>query len=288
MNWLILTLLAVGSRATLSIALKLLSNRVKVSASTQAVLLTTGAGVLALFVSPFIGGLSLHGLGTLWFIVLLMVISQAFGNIIFFKALDKLDASTAQIAFSTILIWSTILAVTFLHSHFTSKQLLGIFILLIAILTVQYSRAKNRHLNEGLAYAIIAAGLYAVFQTTSADLAKTVSAGTYLLVAYLGSSLIVGGIYRKTLEKDFNLLKKRLPHAASATLFASAMSLLYFVFSYFAYKHAPDRGVVVVLLTSQVVLSVILAIIFLKERKNVGRKVAGGVLAVIAGILIKS
>lgn len=288
MNWLLLTILAISSRAVYSIAAKLLSNRVKVAASTQAVLLTTGAGILTLLVSPMIGGISPHGLGVLWFTATLMVLSQAFGNILFFKAVEKLDASTAQIAFSTILIWSTLLAVLFLHSHLTLKQLIGIAILLVAILTVQYTRNKERHLNEGLAYIVAAAALFAVFQTSSAELAKTVSAGAYLLLAYFGSSVIVAVTNLKTVKTDFKSLRARLPHAASATLFASGTSLLYFVFSYFAYKHAPDRGIVVILLTSQVVLSVILAIVFLRERKNIGRKLLGGILAVVAGILIKS
>ena len=43
-----------------------------------------------------------------------------------------------------------------------------------------------------------------------------------------------------------------------------------------------------VLLTAQVILSVIFGIIFLKERGNMGKKLLAGILAVIAGILIKA
>ncbi|PIQ35960.1 MAG: hypothetical protein COW60_01195 [Candidatus Yonathbacteria bacterium CG17_big_fil_post_rev_8_21_14_2_50_43_9] len=60
------------------------------------------------------------------------------------------------------------------------------------------------------------------------------------------------------------------------------------VFSFMAYKVAPDKGVVVVLLTSQVILSVIFGIIFLKEKDNISKKVLAGILAFIAGIFIKS
>lgn len=288
MNWLFLTILAIVSRGIFGIAVKLLSDKVKVSAQSRAVLLTTGAGFLSLIISPLIGGIHFGGLSAVWGIALLMVISQAFGNIIFFKGLEKLDASTAQIAFASILLWSTLLSVLFLHSHFTLKQFLGIVILFIAILAVQYSRTSDRKLNEGIFYVVLSTALFAIFQTTSAELAKTVSAGAYLLLAFLGSSVIVSSIYWKKVKSDFSFVRKHAYDSLGTSLFACGMSTLYFVFSYFAYKHAPDRGVVVVLLTSQVVVTVILAIIFLKERKNVGRKLIGGVLAVVAGVLIKS
>ena len=288
MNWLLLTILAIVSRAVFGIAVKLLSNKARVSAATQAVLLTTGAGLLAILVSPLVGGITIHGLSAVWFIALLMVASQAFGNILFFKGLEKLDASTAQIAFASILLWSTLLSILFLGSQFTFKQFVGILILFIAILTVQYTKNKDRTINSGILYVFMSTFLFAVFQTTSAELAKTISAGTYLVLAYLGSSLIVGAIYYGKLKKDTQFLRSNARKLVNPMLFACVTSIMYFVFSYFAYKSAPDRGIVVVLLTSQVILSVILAIIFLKERKNVNRKLVAGALAVIAGVLIKS
>ena len=288
MNWLLLTILAITSRAVFGVAVKVLSNHARVSAATQAILLTTGAGLLALLISPLIGGLTTTGLAAMWDIALIMVVSQAFGNMLFFKGLEKLDASTAQIAFASILVWSTLLAIIFLHSSFTLKQFVGIAILMLAILIVQYSKNGARKLNEGVVYIFMSTFLFAVFQTSSAELAKTVSAGTYTVLAFLGSTLIISAVYSGRLKKDMPFLKTNAKKLIPFILFACGTSLMYFVFSYFAYKHAPDRGVVVVLLTSQVILSVILAIIFLKERSQVGRKLVGGALAVVAGVLIKS
>jgi len=287
MNWLLLTIFAILSRATFGIATKVLSNNVKVSPITQSVLLTGAAAILTVLVSPFIGGLSFHGLASLWPIALLMTVSQAFGNIVFFKGLEKLEASSAQVVFASILIWSTILSVIFLGSHFSYLQLVGIFILLGAILLVQYRKGVTL-IDRNALYILAAAALFAVFQITSAEMAKTVSAGAYLLTAYLGATVIIGLGYWSKVKADIPALTKKASVTLKATLFASATSLLYFVFAYFAYQKAPDRGVVVVLLTAQVVVTVVLAIIFLKERDYIKRKLAAGVLAVIAGFLIKS
>lgn len=129
MNWLLLTLLAITSRATYSIATKILSKDVKVSPITQSLLLTSFAGVLSLLISPVVGGISFKGLGQFLFPTALMISSQAFGNILFFKGIKNLDASTAQIAFSSILIWGAILSVIFLKSIFSPIQLTGIIFL---------------------------------------------------------------------------------------------------------------------------------------------------------------
>jgi drug/metabolite transporter (DMT)-like permease len=287
MYWLILTILAVTSRATYSIATKILSKYVEVSAITQSVLLTALAGLLVFPLSPFIGGISFVGVSDVLFIVAIMIASQAFGNILFFKGVKLLDAGTAQVAFSSVLVWGVLLSIIFLGSQFSLVQFLGILLMLIAIILVQSYKGKKK-IDIGILYILSAAALFAVFQVTSAELSKTISTSAYLLLAYLGSSLLLGALYSTTLRKDWTHLKTQVKKTLDITLFASGTSLLYFLFAYFAYQQAPDQGIVVVLLTSQVVLSVILGIIFLKERENVPKKLIAGVLAFIAAVLIKS
>ena len=287
MNWLIFTLVAVSSRSIYSIATKILSNRIKVSAISQAVLLTTFAGLLSLPFSVFVGGISFAGISSVLLFVLLMVFSQAFGNILFFQGMNELDAGTAQIAFSSILIWGSVLSVAFLGSNFSLLQVFGIFIMLIAILLTQYQR-KSINFNKGALLIIASAGLFSVFQVTSARISEVISTGAYLLMAYLGSSLILSFVYFNKIAKDLRYLLSKAKDVFKIMLFASGTSLLYFIFSYFAYRVAPDKGVVVVLLTAQVVLSVILGIILLKETRNLKRKLLAGILAFIASVLIKS
>ena len=287
MNWIYLTLLAITSRATYSIATKVLSKDVKVSAVTHSILLTTFAGILSVIISPFVGGISFKGIESFYLSALIMVLSQAFGNILFFKGIKDLDAGTTQIAFSSILIWGAILSVAFLDSVFSTKQIVGILLMLFAILLVQYKKGKL-DMSSGVLYIVASAILFAVFQVASADLSKIISTGAYLLMAYIGPSLIVGILYFKLITNDFHLLKQQVRESFLITLFASGTSMLYFVFSYIAYRYAPDRGVVVVLLTAQVVLSVIFGIIFLKEKDNQLSKMVAGALAFAAGMMIKS
>lgn len=287
MNWIILTLFAITSRAIYSIATKVLSKDVKVSPITHSLLLTSFAGLLSLLVSPFVGGISFEGIDQYVLPAVIMVSSQAFGNVLFFQGIKSLDAGTAQIAFSSILIWGAILSVIFLGSVFSPVQLFGILLMLVSILAVQYKKGKL-NLDTGFLYIVASAVLFAIFQVASADLSQVISTGAYLIMAYFGPSLIIGALYYKNIKKDYKHLQSQVKNTFSKTLFASGTSMLYFVFSYLAYRGAPDRGVVVVLLTSQVVLSIILGIIFLKEKENKSRKLLAGALAFLAGALIKS
>jgi drug/metabolite transporter (DMT)-like permease len=254
---------------------------------TQAMLFTGTATILSLLISPFFGGISTDGLSDLWLIALLMVLAQAFGNILFFKGLADLEAGVTAIAFSSILLWGAILSVMFLHSSFSLVQVIGMGLLFVAIIAVQYKKGSKK-IESPILYIIGSALLLAVFQICSAQLAKSVPTATYLLLNFGGSTALVWLVYRQRIHADLRKLKLQKVKVTQVAVLAALCSMGYFVFSYFAYRQAPDRGVVVVLLTSQVVLSVILGAIFLKERGHIKRKLGAGVLALVAGILIKS
>ncbi len=286
MNWLLLTSLGVLSRAVYGIATKVFSNTAQVSAVSQSVILTAFSSVLSLLISPVVGGISFANLQTVWISAVVMILSQVLGNVTYFKGIEKLEASITQIAFSSIVIWGALLSSLFLGSHFTFLQIGGIVLLLGAILLIQYKKGKFK-LSSSMLYIFVSAGLFAIFQVTSAQLSHTMTAATYLLLANLGTVVFLGIVYLKKVYTDVVLLFKNLKNVVYASFFASSTSLLYFLFSYFAYQVAPDRGVVVLLLTTQVIVSVILGIIFLKERDRMLQKIIAGVLAVAASILIK-
>lgn len=287
MYWLLLTILSIVSRAIFGVATKVLSNRVKVSPISQSVLLLTTSGLIVLPLSPLIGGLSFDGVSGVIPLVVVMVVSSTVGNILFFKGLEKLDASTAQVLFSSILVWATILSIVFLGSQLSLTQLAGVALLLLAILLVQYKKGI-KVLDANSWYLLIAALFFAVFQISSAELSKTISVGAYIVLAYLGGAAMIWSVYPKKVTREIKTLSTRFKETGLIVLFAATSSLLYAVFAYLAYASAPDRGVVVLLLTSQVVLGVILAIVFLKEQNQLGKKITAGVLAFIAGLLIKS
>lgn len=287
MAWLLLTIIALTSRAIYSIAVKLMSNSLPLSAPSQAVFLASVASVFAVIFSPLLGNLSISGVSDNWMTIAVMAASQGFGNVLFFKGLATLEASITQIVYSSVLIWGAILSVIFLNSTFAVIQLVGIVLLFAAIVLVQHKKGVGR-INRGVALILASALMFAIFQVTSAKLATSLTAASYLLFAYAGSAIVVATVYYPNLKKDVQKVSGNVLSFTRITLLSAITSFMYFLFSYFAYKEAPDPGVVVVLLTAQVVLSVVLGIIFLKERQQIPKKLAAAVMALIAGLLIKS
>jgi drug/metabolite transporter (DMT)-like permease len=287
MNWIVFTILAILFRAIYSLATRVLSVSVKVSAITQSVLMTTLASLLSLILSPFLGGFSFSHLGEIWIPLTLMIVSSSVGNIIYFKGQEHLDTGTTQIAFSSIVIWGTFLSLLFLGSHFSLLQFAGILLLLCAIIMIQYEKTAFKP-SPAILYILASAGIFAVFQVTSAQVSKVLPAGTALPFEYIGSTLLVAAIYWKKVQKEFGTLKANSKNTLQAGFFASGSTLLYYLFAYIAYSLAPDRGIVVLLLTTQVIVSVLLGLIFLKEREGIKRKLLAAIIAVAASIMIKA
>ncbi len=285
MNWVLLMVFAIAMRSFLSVATKQMTNTMKVSATTQSVLFTGLAGMLSLFVIPFFGGLSLRGLGDTWWIAVLMVLSQAVAGIIFFHAVNKIDASVASVAASSMLPWSVLFSVIFLNSHFSLVQAFGIVLLFVAILLAQYQK-KIRHIEPAVLWLFLSSMLFAVFQVTTALLSSHITTATYLVLIYFGSAGVIWLMDWKRVNRDIRSLHVDRTKAWWTTLFASTTTVLFFIFTFTALKHAPDRGSVLVLQSTQVVFSVLLTIWFFKERNRIPQKIAAGVLAVIASYLI--
>ncbi|HXS15527.1 MAG TPA: DMT family transporter [Candidatus Saccharimonadales bacterium] len=287
MSWLVLTFLAVSSRAVYGIASKVFSNLLPVSPITQSVILTLFASILTLLINPLVGGISFKHFQSVWVIAVIMTLSQAIGLILYFKGVEKLQASITQIAFSSIVIWGAFLSTMLLGSHFTWVQLLGVLALIGAIILIQYRKGQLKP-SLPMVYIFISAGCFAIFQVTSAQLSRVMTAGTYSFLAYFGSAIFIYLLYAKKVTKELPILFRSIRSVLSVSIFASGTSLLYFLFAYFAYSQAPDRGIVVLLLTTQVIVAVFLGIIFLKEKDRMLQKIIAGILAVIASILIKA
>ena len=284
MDWLLLTMISVLFRSFYGVMTKVLSSKVKVSIYTQAIVLPLAAAIIALFLSPLLGGLHFDLARINIAVVLLVVLGQGLGNIAYFAAIKNLTNGTAQIAFSSILIFNTILALLFLSLHLSFINIVGLFLLILAILIVVTGRVEFHR--QGVGLMVLSAFLFAVFQLASSELSKQVSAATYLITAYLGAAVVVFIVKSKTVIDDLSKAKD-FKSTFGIPLMTAIPSLGNFLFAYFAYRSAPEPAKVAMLLTSQVVLTVMLSYILLNEKGHVGKKLIAAILVVIAAILIK-
>ena len=284
MNWLLLTAISIVFRSFYGVMTKVLSNKVKTSIYTQAALLPLAGAVVAIVLAPFVGGLNLNFTGVSITAVILIILGQGLGNIVYFEAIKRLSNGTAQIAFSSILIFNTLLSLVFLNLHLSLFNIGGLFLLMLAILSVVSGKIELN--KKGIGLMVASALLFSVFQLSSAEIAKQVGAVTYLLIAYLGAATVVFILKWNVILNDLSSVPFR--SAIGLPLLTAIPSVGNFLFAYYAYRVAPEPAKVAMLLTSQVVLTVFLSYFFLKEKGGVIRKVLAALLVVISAVMIKS
>lgn len=284
MSWFFLTIISAFFRAIYGLMTKVLSNKAKTSVYTQATLLPLCAAIIVVLMSPLTGGINFSVDKSSFMLIVLIALSQGLGNVFYFTAMKSLTSGTAQISFSSILVFNTILSVGFLNLHLSFLNVVGIILLMLAVLSVVSGKIELN--KKGVILMTFSAFLFSIFQLSSSKLSTQVSVATYLLISYLGSVLVLIIIKGRIIIKDIiNSDDKK--NLILIPFLTSIPSLGNFIFAYFAYRTAPQPAKVAMLLTSQVVIAVILSYFFLNEKKNLFRKVFAAILVVISAILIK-
>lgn len=284
MNWLLLTAISVVFRAIYGVMSKVLSTKLEVTSYTKGFLLPFAGVVVAVITSPLLGGIHFSTKISL-LTVLLVIVGQGLGNIFYFASIKSLTNSTAQITFSSILIFNTTLALVFLHLHLSVLNVAGLMLLMLAIVSVTTGKVEfNR---RGVVLMLSAALLFAVFQLSSGELSKQVSAAAYLIIAYGGAAAVVFALKFKQIIYDIRSVTNKAS-LAKIPLLTAVPSIGNFLFAYYAYKSAPSSAKVAMLLTAQVVVTVFLSYLFLKEKDHVWRKVAASILVVASAVMIKN
>lgn len=279
----LLTFLSVLCRSMYGVMTKVLSNHVKTTVYTQATLLPLAGAVIAVLISPLLGGLEFNLSDVSILAVVLVILGQGLGNITYFAAIKSLTNGTAQIAFSSVLLFNTVLALLFLNLHLTLINVFGLALLVVAILGVVTGKVELH--KRGVALMVLSAFLFSIFQLASAELSQQVGAAMYLLIAYLGAAVVVFILKWKVVIQD--VVKAPKKATLGVLLLTTLPSLGTFLFAYYAYREAPEPAKVAMLLTAQVVLTVFLSYIFLKEKGHLPRKIAAAILVVISAFLIK-
>lgn len=283
MNWLLFTAVAILFRAVLGIMTKVLSNKLQASSYTQAFLMLSAAFMVALVSLPFLGGFNL-GSNTSFGLVLLVALSQGLGNIIYFAALRHLTNGTAQITFSSILLFNTGFAVLFMNLDLSLLNFLGVLVLMGAILLATTGKVEINM--RGVILMLFAAASFAVFQLASGELSKQVSAATYLLVSYGGAAVMIFFAGMRKIISDIKRVRSK-ELLIKIPLLTALPSVGNFLFAYYAYRAAPEPARAAMLMTAQVVVTVILSYFLLREQDHVWRKVVASVLVVCSAFLIK-
>lgn len=204
------------------------------------------------------------------------------GTIFYFKALQLLESSEVTILASVRSLITIAASLLFLKETFNLQKLFGTVIVLLSIFIVTNLKHGIKF-NKGIYYTFgmtLFYGLAVVFDVLNLRSTDPLS---YLAVVNILIGIILLLIFPKAIKKmkvfaNKNFLKKMLP----VSVFSSAQAIAY----YFALAKGPASQIAPIG-QAQVIVTILLAVIILKERDNLLRKVVAAILVMIGVILLR-
>lgn len=239
------------------------------------------SGVISLAVAIFIG-FQLPPLDINLIFYLVVSVLWGLGIILYFKAFQLLESSEVVILGSFRSLITIAVSIVFLSAAFTGQMLLGTILILGSIFLITNLK-EGLKFNKGVLYAFAMAffcGLAVVFDSVNL---KNIDPISYLaIINFLIGILILLAFPKKIKQikifKDRTFLKKIL----LLCVFNTAQAVAY----YFALSIGPAAQIAPIG-QSQIIITIILGALILRERDHLARKIIAGILVMIGVLLLK-
>lgn len=213
--------------------------------------------------------------------LLLMIVLYTFANIFIFKSLKEIEASKYTIIFATRALFTIFASTLILSEGLTVKQLGGTLFILLGVIIVSIESTKFTF-RKGELFALLGAIGFGFANTNDRFLLGSFNIYPYMSVIFISPAIFMGLIYYKELKYIKLFLHKSIFKKALLLCVIYALSAITF---FAALKIADNSSQVISVNLTSVILTVLLSIIFLKERSHVVKKLAGAILT-FAGLFL--
>lgn len=280
MSWLVFVLLSVVFYSLTNILQRTLMKRQESSPIVYATvfqfLCTAIVGSLTLALGFTIPPITLLPLN-----FLLLAFLYAGMNFFLFKAYQTTQASTVTILISSRALWTILMALLYLGESFTIAKTLGTVLIFLAVFLVS-KRPKNFRISKGEFYVLAAGFCLGVASANDAYILKTAEPFSFTVIAFLFPSLVLLALHPQTVFETKQLFQRNIlwRMILLSLVFSTAV-----IGSSLAYAYDAPVSQAGPITNSSAIITVILAAIFLKERKHLGKKLLAAIL-VILGIFL--
>lgn len=214
---------------------------------------------------------------------LLMIFLYALGNVFVFKALKNTEASKFSVIFSSRAIFAVLTFSLLMKETLTIPQWIGTFLILSAAVIVSLETKKIKFSFKEI-YALLAAMFYGFTVINDKFLLRHFDVFPYSFLGFVLPALSIL-VFRSSSIKYMKvfLVKETFVRMVTLSLFYAASAILFF----YALQVAENSSQVISLNSIGVVVTVVFAIIFLKERKRIIWKIVGSFLGFLGLLLVK-
>jgi drug/metabolite transporter (DMT)-like permease len=281
MTWQIYIALGIFLFSANSLLHRILMRDVKSDPYAQTLAFYGLGGVFALIIAISRGGFQYRiTLDQLPYFAI-MAISCTLAPIIAFRSYREVEASEATILFSSQRLWMVFGSFLVLQETFSLRKVIGTLVILSGI-TFAVWKKQQYVINIGVLYALLAAFSYAVADIASFFILRNFDVPSLSVYLSFIPVVLLLLLRPRTLKKLSFYFK---PKYAIAIIAVSLSDTLASLAVYFAYQVGRNAAQISPLMATQIILSVILAIIFLKEHDHLVSKIVGASI-VVAGVLL--
>lgn len=239
-------------------------------------------GILSIPIA-LVHGFYLPNLNILSLFFVLAAIFWGAATLFIFKAMQRLEASEVTILTTTGVIVTILISVIFLHETFGYQKVIGTVITFIAVFMVA-NLHKGFKFNKGIVFALLAttcAGIAIVLDGINVKHYDVISYSIIIdiLIVLMFLTLRPNALNKWRQYVKPNFLKKMLPLG----IFSAMQGFAYL----FALQTPGVTAQVGAIRQSSVILTVILAMIFLKERDNIFKKAVAAILVTVGVMLLR-
>jgi len=242
-------------------------------------------GFLVLLYGWFRGFLSLSPdiILSLWFPILASFFLYTLGNICIFGSLKYLEASHFTVAFSSRIFFTAITAGLLLKESLSPLQFVGIGLIFAGIAVTNFSPKIRLENKTGLVYALIGASMFGLASVNDRFILGSMELYSYTGLSFIGPAVILAILQPQKLLAGKSLLRgQTLGKIAFLSMVYAIATTTFFA----ALKIGESASQVVSVGQVSVIVTVLFAMIFLKEREYPYQKILGAALSFIGILLV--
>ena len=280
-SWPVLVAISVVTYAVSVLLQKVILRHDKSNPVAFAIVFQTLVGVVIAIAALF-HGFVMPDLAKYWSNMSVMVVLYGAGNIIIFNSLKLVDASTFTILFASRAFWTIVGALLFLGEHYTWARLVGAVLIVISIVLVSWKKRKLEF-GKGELLGLLAGLVFGVAFVNDAFIVQNSDVLSYEALAFLLPTLAI------LLAQPRSV--KHIPHLLKGSFLTKllVLSILYGVSAvtvFMAYKVGRNASQIAPLVQTTTIVTVVLSIVFLKEKTALLRKSFGAAISFIGVVLV--
>ncbi|OGM21103.1 hypothetical protein A2863_03080 [Candidatus Woesebacteria bacterium RIFCSPHIGHO2_01_FULL_38_9b] len=282
MSWQILLIISIIFLSFNGLFHKSLLKNDKSDPRAQAIVFLGLGGFISILIALLRGKLQLEFSPSLIINFSVLATFATIAYVLKYRGFQLINASEVVIFSTTSKFWNVVGASIFLHEAITAQKIIGTLIILLGITVTMYVDQKFK-INKGIFFTLLAALLFGLTDINGYYILQTMDASTYQIYFYLLPVFALLLVQPSVLIKVSYYFKLgRAVKVVALSLFDTLGMLALF----FAYQMGGKASVISPLSATKVIVTVVLAIIFLKERDNITKKLVGSVIAVIGVVLL--